>query len=196
LLAANAVHAQCPPPGNVTPPGEGEIGLFLDPDATQNCINPPQPLTVVRLYVVTRVPEGGLAEFEGPTILPSSGTGFLLLSRTVPPIAGYEPLIVIDGCAAARRVDEGSCPVTQGDLLVLSVIELLAVSPATGVYCFRSACESIAGVVARAPRYRRCDTGTDHEFTGGETMCIGIGTAPVAVQPRVWSSVKSLYAQD
>jgi hypothetical protein len=193
VLAADAPRAQCPPPSGTSLLAAGEIGLFFDADATQNCLNPPAPLSIVRLYAVTRVPDGGLAQMECPTVQLTSGTGFIVLSRTVPSIPGYEPLIVLDACATLRRQDPGSCPVAPGDLLVLSSIELLVVSAPNGVYCFRSACESIGGIVPRAPRYTRCDTGTEHEFTGGESMCIGLGTPPVAVQPAGWGGIKRLY---
>ena len=47
-----------------------------------------------------------------------------------------------------------------------------------------------------APTYRRCDDGRLHDFTGGDLMCIGIGSAPVAVQQSMWGAFKVLYRDD
>ena len=196
-LIAGPSWAQCPPPGDASGLDAGEIGLFVDPAATQNCLNSLPLFSSTRLYVVTRLPEGGIAEYESPTVLPPSGTGLNVIVNRVnlPPSVGYEWLIVLDGCPRARWVTE-TCYVTPGDLLVLGAVDLLPIAAPVGVYCFRSACESIGGVVPQLPRFVRCDTGTQHEFTGGESMCIGIGTAPVAVQPLAWGGVKRLYVQD
>ena len=190
LWSWGAANAQCPPP-SPSPLAEGQIGLFVDLAATQTCIDSP-PLSL-RLYVVARVPQGGVAEFEAPTLLQTSGAS-LVFSRSAYSNPEYQLLNVADDCPGGQRINPSSCPVAQGDLLTLAVIDVLA--PSLGTYCFRSACEFIGGVVGRAPTYRRCNDGRLLDFTGGDLMCIGIGSAPVAVQQSMWGAVKVLYRDD
>lgn len=195
ILSSAPSLAQCPPPSPPNSLAEGAIGLFFDPAGTQTCVDVP-PMSPFRLYVVARVPEGGVAEYEAPTLLPVSGPAVLVNgSLIVNP--GYEPLIVADACDAARRTDPSTCPVTPGDLLPLAVVEVFAFPiPATGVYCFKSACESIIGEQERNPWFWRCDNGMLESFTGGDLMCISIGTEPVAAQASTWTLFKRLFTQE
>ena len=196
LIPGAAALAECPP---ATPSSlaDGQIGLFFDAGATQNCSNTVPAFTLVNVYVVARVPAGGIAEFESPTVLLNSGPTVVVAGRSVAENAGYEPLIGIDVCLGARRIEPSSCPSAQGQLLPLSVIQLLFLSPPSpSVLCFRSACESFGGVVARAPTYVNCYDGTTQTFTGWESMCLGIGMAPVAVAPQTWTVVKTLFVDE
>jgi hypothetical protein len=172
------------------------VGLFFDPFGTVTCADIVVG-TVTPLYVVARVPEGGVAEFEIPELLTDAlpPSLVILMGAELPPGVPYDPLIVIDNCGRARRSNPSTCPVAQGDLLPISVTQVLAVAPVTGSVCFQTACATIAGVVARAPTYLRCDTGAMGEFTGGDSMCIGFGQAPVPVGSSTWGAIKSLYVQ-
>lgn len=191
-----AIHGQCPPPPATSPLAEGEVGLFFDPLGTQTCIEigfgVPTPM-----YVVVRVPEGGIAQFSIPEIVTDQQPpGLILLGSAALPAGGaYEPLIVIDGCSVARRIDPESCPVSQGDVLPISVISVMALAPVTGTVCFQTACPTIAGIVAMPPFYNRCDTGAQGTFTGWNGMCIGFGEAPVATEPSTWGAIKAVYGE-
>jgi len=188
------VVAQCPPPPPTSDLAEGEVGLFFDPLGTQTCAEIGVGV-VTQLYVVARVPEGGIAQFAMPELLTSAlPPGLMILGMpALPPGGLWEPLIVIDGCNQARRLDPQSCPVAQGDLLVISVTEVMALTPVQASACFQTACPTIAGVVAMAPPYARCDTGAWSAFTGGDGMCIGFGQAPVPVESSTWGAIKALY---
>jgi hypothetical protein len=186
------VVAQCPPPPSTSPLAEGEIGLFFDVLGTETCAN--IGVGVTPLYVVARVPEGGVAQFDAPELLTAAlPPGLTILGTTGLPPAGYDALIVIDGCDQFRRSDPASCPVAQGDLMVLSMTEVFAVTPITASVCFQTACPTIAGTVAGPPTYFRCDTGDPGAFAGWEAMCIGFGQAPVPVESSTWGAIKALY---
>ena len=187
------VGAQCPPPPASSPLAEGEVGVFFDPLGTQNCadivVGVPTPL-----YVVVRVPEGGVAEFAIPELdwdaLPPGLT--VLGPAGLLPGGLYDILIVIDGCGQARRKDPESCPVTRGDLLVISIIQVMAVVPVRDTACFKTVCPTIAGTVVGPPVYSRCDTGAWGEFKGWDGMCVGFGQE-VPVESSTWGAVKALY---
>jgi len=188
------VVAQCPPPPQTSPLAEGEIGLFFDPLGTETCTEIVVGVAIP-LYVVARVPEGGVAEFEVPELLTEAlPPGLIILApASLPPGSPYDLLIVIDACSQARRPDPTTCPVAQGDLLVISMTQVMAFTPVSGTACFQTACATIAGVVAKPPAYYRCDTGAPGEFAGWDVMCIGFGQAPVPVESSTWGAIKSLY---
>jgi hypothetical protein len=142
------VGAQCPPPPASSPLVEGEVGVFFDPLGTVNCVD----LVVgvpTRLYVVVRVPEGGIAEFAIPELVADAlPPGLAVLGPAgLPPGGLYDILIIIDGCGQARRPDPQICPVKQGDLLVISIIEVMAVVPVRDTACFQTASASTVWVV-------------------------------------------------
>jgi hypothetical protein len=194
MLAAVPATGQCPPPPTTSPLGEGEIGLFFDPLGTTTCTDlvPAIPAT---MYTVARVPAGGVARFSIPEILPVSvPSGLIILSGSLGmPPPGYQTLIVLDGCDEAERIDPMTCPVSQGDLLVIGVHEVIAFTPLTGTACFQTACQTIAGIMPRDPGYNRCDNGAAGTFVGGAEMCVGFGQSPVPVEASTWGRIKTLY---
>jgi len=188
--------AQCPPPPPKSLLTEGEVGLFFDPLGTLTCAD----LTVgvpTPLYVVVRVPEGGVAEFEVPELLTDQLPAELILIGTgsFPPGSSYDQLIVIDGCSRGRRPDQNSCPVDPGDLLVISVVQVMAAAPLRDTACFQTSCSTIAGPVAGAPAYERCDNGATGTFAGWDAMCVGFGV-PVPVASSTWGALKALYTAE
>jgi len=78
---------------------------------------------------------------------------------------------------------------------VIAVSNVTLFSAFTGTVCFQTACPTIAGTVAKAPAYTRCDTGAPGEFASGEVMCLGFGQAPVPAWTSTWGAVKSLYRE-
>lgn len=190
-----ATVAQCPAPPATSSLAEGEIGLFFDPAGTMTCGNI-YPFAPEPLYVVARVPEGGVAEFEIPQLDMLSGPASLHVhSWGLPEGSLYIAGRAFDACTRAYRPDEISCPVVQGDLLVIAQINVIAYTydPVSGTVCFQTWCPTFAGGEAKAPAYARCDTGAWGEFTGGDSMCIGFGEAPLPVEETTWGSVKALY---
>lgn len=192
-LSSPLVLAQCPPPPPTSQLEPGEIGLFFDPLGRETC-GYMNPGSVTPLYVVTRVPDGGVEQFEMPELMsddPPPGwlvTGLPILLPGGP----FEQLIVIDACQAARAIDPNTCPVEPGDILVISVIEVVTFQPLQGTACFQSSCTTIAGPVAGNPHYLNCSDEW-HQFHGGESMCIGFGEAPTPVTPSTWGHIKALY---
>jgi hypothetical protein len=185
--------AQCPPPPASSPLAEGEVGVFFDELGTQNCADLLVGLPTW-LFVVVRVPEGGIAEFGIPELVTDAlPAGVVVLGTAgLPPGGLYDILIVIDGCSQARRPDPQVCPVTRGDLLVISTLQVMAVVPVRDTACFKTACPTIAGTVVGPPVYQRCDTGAWGEFTGWDGMCVGFGV-PVPVESSTWGAIKGLY---
>jgi len=188
------IVAQCPPPPQTSQLAEGEIGLFFDPLGTETCTEIVAGV-VIPLYVVARVPEGGIAEFEIPELLTEAlPPGLIILApASLPPGSPYDPLVVIDACSQARRPDPTICPVARGDLLPISMTQVMVFTPMSGTACFQTACATIAGIVAKPPAYNRCDAGAPDEFAGWDMMCIGFGQAPVPVESSTWGSIKTLY---
>jgi hypothetical protein len=193
---AGPATAQCPPPPGTSQLAEGEIGLFFSPQGTENCTDN-APTGIISLYVVARVPEGGVAQFSIPELrlLTAHPQLIVLAPISIPPGGDYEQLIVVDACGQARRVNPATCPVAQGDLLVISLVEVMALSPVIGTVCFETVCPTIAGIVAMAPFYNRCDTGTGGSFSGGEIMCIGFGEEPVPAGTHTWGAIKAIYVE-
>lgn len=194
LTGGIPIGAQCPPPPATSPLAEGEVGLFFDPAGTETCGDIPIGV-VTPLFVVARVPEGGVARFDLPELITADappGLVFLGLPRLGAGPA-YQLLVIIDACQVAERVDPAGCPVTQGELLVLSVIDVLALAPLGGSYCYQTMCPTIVGPVIINTTYTRCDNGEVMSFTGGESMCIGFNEAPVPVAPRTWGAIKALF---
>jgi hypothetical protein len=190
----SAPGAQCPPPPPESPLAPGEIGLFFDAQGTITCAEPgvgvPTPL-----YVVVRVPDGGIAEFAVPEIMPTEAlpAGMILVAASgIPQGIPYDPLIVIDDCSRARRSDPATCPVSPGDLLVIAVAQVMLTAPVRDTACFQTGCSTIAGPRAGATDYARCDTGASGTFTGWDDLCIGFGVQ-VPVEATTWGAVKALY---
>lgn len=188
--------AQCPPPPTTSALAEGEIGLFFDPQGTMTCTD----ITLgvpFSLYVVARVPEGGVAGFVVPELYsPGLAPGMVFVGGATLPVGSpYDLLNFADACNQAQRRDAMTCPVAQGDLLVISVTEVMATQPYVGTLCFWTACPTIAGLVNMAPTYTRCDTGATGTFIGGSVMCVGIGEAPVAVESSTWGAIKARYGE-
>ncbi len=191
LLVPSNGFAECPPPLPSCPLGPGEIGLFFDPAGTTTCTEVPYIGAMITLYMVLRVPEGGVASYAIPELLTSSGS-VQVLGSTAPGDTLYEVHIVLDGCSMAVRKDPQNCPVIEGDLLVLAAYQVMLFTM-TGTVCFQTACPTIAGTVPMNPAYTRCDTEEWGEFTGGESMCLGLGEAPIPTAERSWGKIKELY---
>ncbi len=106
------VGAQCPPPFPTSPLAEGEIGLFFDSLGTETCIDIAVGV-MTPLYVVARVPEGGVAEFVIPELLTDElPSGLIIMPPAgLPPGSLYDPIIFIDARSQARRPDTTTCPV-------------------------------------------------------------------------------------
>jgi len=185
--------AQCPPPPAVSPLAEGEIGLFFDKTGTRNCGDLAVG-TKTPLFVVARVPAGGIARFTIPELLTGVlPPGVIIFPSKLPADSPYNPSIFADACSEGVRPDPATCPVAQGNLLVIAEIPVMAFAAVTGSACFRTMCPTIAGPVAMAPFYYRCDTGAAGEFTGGDMMCVGFNQAPVPVETHTWGAVKAFY---
>jgi len=188
-----AANGQCPPPPATSSLAEGEIGLFFDPYGTTTCAVIPIGVQTP-LYVVARVPEGGVAEFQVPDLLAAVLPPGMMVFPSDSPAGGlYVPLISIDSCDGARRADPLTCPVAQGDLLVIAVPRVMLLAPFTGVVCFQTACPTFIGITPTAPAYERCDTGVRGAFFGGDAMCFGFGQAPLPAEEVTWGAVKSIY---
>lgn len=184
-----ATPAQCPPPPATSTLAEGQIGLFFDPLGTETC---GYPGSFTPLYVVARVPEGGIAEFVIPMLLQLSGPGLQVIGTGLPSGSPYVGGIAYDYCASASRPDPETCPVTRGDLLVIAQITVMALGGGNGTACFQTGCPTFIGYAPFAPTYVRCDSG-EGTFAGGEMMCIGIGEPPTPVEAFSWGAVKAIY---
>lgn len=188
--------AQCPPPPPESPLAQGQIGLFFDPAATITCAEPGVGV-LTPVYLVARVPDGGVAEFAVPELMAKDTlpAGLVLVATWgFPQGIPYDPLIVIDGCSRARRSDPATCPVSPGDLLVIAVAQVMLTVPVRDTACFETGCSTIAGPRAGAPDYARCDTGEIGLFAGWDNLCIGFGVQ-VPVESRTWGAVKALYVE-
>ncbi len=183
--------AQCPAPPPTSPLGPGEAGLFFDPAGTTTCAEVPFG-TAVPLYLVARAPVGGIASYA-ISELPAPGA-VLVSSPQLPSYGLFSIIFNSDICNTAERIDPGSCPVAEGELLVLAVYDVMFFVSG-GTLCFQTACPTIAGLVPMNPYYMRCDTGGG-ELAGGGSMCIGLGQGPVSVDSDTWSAIKLLYAID
>jgi hypothetical protein len=146
---------------------------------------------MIPLYMVLRVPEGGVASYAIPELLTPPGP-VQILGSTAPGDTLYEVYIVLDGCSQAVRIDSQSCPVEEGELLVLAAYQAMFFA-LSGTVCFQTACPTIAGTVPMNPFYTRCDNEEFGEFTGGDSMCLGLGEEPVPTAKSSWGMVKSLY---
>ncbi|MEJ2722780.1 MAG: hypothetical protein P8181_16830, partial [bacterium] len=63
LLPFSRVGAQCPPPPPASLLETGEVGLFFDAMGTTTCADVPLGI-FVSVYLVGRVPEGGVASYS------------------------------------------------------------------------------------------------------------------------------------
>ncbi|UCG50934.1 MAG: hypothetical protein JSW58_12130 [Candidatus Latescibacterota bacterium] len=185
--------AECPPPPTESPLAVGEVGLFFDTAGTMNC-DEVVPFVITELYLVARAPEGGIASFSISELLIDPGP-VLVLSTSVIVDNSYQVQVIIDACSEAVRVDPEVCPTTEGELLVLAVYQVMFYV-SSGTVCFQTACPTIAGIWPMNPVYTRCDTGAWGELVGGESMCLGLGEAPVSVDASTWGKIKSIYAAD
>jgi hypothetical protein len=185
--------SECPPPPAESPLGSGEVGLFFDLAGTMNC-DEVMPFVPTELYLVARVPEGGIASFPISELLVTSGS-LIVLSTSAIVDYGFQVHIVIDGCSQAVRVDPETCPTAEGELIVLAVYQVMFYA-SSGTVCFQTACPTIAGLWPMDPFYTRCDTGVFGELVGGASMCLGLGEAPVAVDASTWGKIKSIYASN
>jgi hypothetical protein len=192
LLATTAAHPECPPPDPGTPLAEGQIGLFFDPAGTTRCADV-APFAQFTLYLVVRVPEGGIAEFEIPELLAvSAPPGLLFLNTSLPDGSLYDLHVYNDECSRGHRPDEMECPVTQGEILTIAKITMMAGLGGEAVACFQTGCSELAGPVAGPPQYTRCD-GELATFAGWDALCVGFGTFPLATHETTWGAVKALY---
>ena len=189
-----AAVAECPPPPPTSSLAEGEIGLFFDPAGTTTCGDPVQA-GFTTLYVVARVPEGGIGWFEIPRVL---APAFQLIDEpALPSGSPYLQSHCADCCEWAEQPDESTCPAPQGDVIVIAEVHVFTTGGESGTACFQTACSSIAGPIARAPVYGRCGSAVfgdeQFEFRGGDFMCIGFGEAPLALEKTTWGTIKSVY---
>jgi hypothetical protein len=180
--------AQCPPPPSSSSLAEGQIGLFFDQQGTQTCSSG----GATTLYVVARVPAGGLKGFVMPYLQQVSGPKVTFLGGPgLPPGSPFLAGGAFDWCASAYAPAANPCPVAQGDLVVIAQRSVLF-APSSGIACFQTICPSNSGIIPIDPRYVRCDS-SEGQFTGGASMCIGFGESPVAVEPITWGAVKEMY---
>jgi hypothetical protein len=196
LLAAcppTLANAQCPPPPAASSLAEGEIGIFFDPLGTVTCGNP-IVLGSTPLYVVARVPAGGLDTFSIPEVraMNSVAANMLIGPSFLPEDSPFLWVFNEDGCDQGVRPFETTCPVAQGDLIVIAQLSVLLPVAMTGTACFETVCSSVIGTVPATPFYTTCNGASD-DFTGSEMMCIGLGEAPVPVETTTWGAVKAIY---
>ncbi len=194
LCLPTVVAGQCPPPPTTSSLVEGHIGLFFDPLGTTSCgdlvVNVPTPV-----YVVARVPFGGVASFDIPVVEPNGSVAGIILGPTgLPAGSPYDVSVYADACSQGVRPDPMTCPVAQGDLIVIAEMTLTMFVPFSGTVCFHTGCPTIAGTVAGNPTFTTCD-GVAGNFTGGTVMCLGFGEVPVSAQTSTWGAVKSLYRE-
>jgi hypothetical protein len=190
FLPALAV-GQCPPPPPTSDLLEGQIGLFFDPLGTMTCADP--VAGVIPLYLVARVPEGGIAEFEIP-VVESIYEYWPVGSSSLPPDSPFDTVVYADACSHAVRPDPMTCPVAAGDLLVIAVVEITVTTPVIGAMCFYTACPTIAGTVQKHPSFKRCDTDV-WEDLGPAYFCLGFGEPYVRAETSTWGAVKSMYRE-
>jgi hypothetical protein len=183
--------AQCPAPPPTSPLGLGEIGLFFDPAGIMTCAEVPLG-TAVPLYLVARAPVGGIASYAISELLAPQGV--FVSSPQPPPYGLFNIIFYSDACNTAERIDPGTCPATEGELLVLAIYDMVFFASG-GTLCFQTACPTIEGLLPMNPYHTRCDTGGG-ELVGGGSMCIGLGQGPVSVDSATWSAIKLLHAID
>ena len=188
---------QCPPPPATSSLAEGEIGVFFDPLGTVTCGD----LTVsgwTPLYVVMRVPAGGLKLFTIPELRPAGDSvNFISVGQTsLPEDSPFLSLFYYSDCdQAIRPFEQTTCPVAQGDLVVMAHVSVYLFFPVTGTACFETVCPSSGEdqqVFPSTLLYVTCD-GVSGTFTGSQMMCIGLGEAPVPVEAATWGAVKAMY---
>lgn len=178
--------AQCPPVPPTSPLTEGQIGLFYNTAGTQTCGS---PAGATSLYLVARVPSGGVSQFTIPYLSQVSGPGFLVLGTEFPPGGPFIGGAAQDACANAYSPSPPTCPVAQGDLIVVAKINVLAFG-GSGTACFQTYCPTLGGSIPYPPTYLSCN-GSPGTFAG--SLCIGVNQSPVAVEPVSWGAVKAIY---
>lgn len=198
LVLATCTHtiagAQCPAPPATSNLAEGEIGVFFDPLGTVTCGNPVVGASTP-LYIVVRVPPGGMDAFPIPNLVAANdiAAGMLIGPAFLPEDSPFLWNLVADDCNLGTRPDgQATCPAAQGDLVVIAQLLVSLPVAMTGTACFETVCSSFIGDVSMTPSYTSCD-GTNGAFTGSETLCIELGTAPVPVETTTWGAVKATY---
>ena len=188
-LVASA-GAQCPPPFAANPLAEGEVGIFTDAAGITNCMS--FPFGVVTLYVIARVPAGGIASFEIPGAV-STSPFWVTLNSEFPGTPGFDELIVLDGCKVARRTNTAACPVVQGDLILIGLLSGFYTGVGPESLCFEFSCPTLSEPEVRAPTFTRCDNGETQSFVLGQYLCVGNNASPLAIKDKTWGGVKAIY---
>ncbi len=190
LLLCGPATAACPTPPTQSPLQPGELGLFFDAAGTISCADP-AVFTHTTVYLVTRVPEGGIAEYKLPHLQQDSAVATADFPVTLPDPSAYLAFQVADDCNFASRQDTETCPVAPGEIQVLATYQVLRLG--TGTVEFKLECPTFAGPAEITPVYWRCDTGLPLEFTKGEYLRVTFGSPTVETKPLSLGTVKARF---
>jgi hypothetical protein len=173
----------------------GDVGLYFDAAGTihSKVISPASSFDV---YLVARVPEGGIASYHLVDLDFTSSVAPLVLRHEIPAGSAFSKQEFADDCSRAVATIPSSCPSAAGETVPL-IRFTLQYFGGDSVLCLQGfKCPTIAGSAPSELYYESCDEpGVQKILTLEEAPCVWLD-GRVATGDANWGMLKSRFGSE